>query len=116
VLKQLFIMHPVKFVAKTITEFGKQASVDVYELDSVNDFSYLINDLKPEIILVHVDSVENELTIFMEQVDAAEFKGVKLGLLQEKPSEISDQFDIIIQLPVEPASLLEQLKHSCSTC
>jgi hypothetical protein len=108
-------MHPVKFVAKTITEFGRQAGVNVYELDSVNDFSYLINDLRPQIILVHADSVTNDFAIFMEQLDAAEYRDFKTALLVTDSTELTDKFDVSIQLPVEPANLLEQLKLSCSS-
>ena len=114
-LKQLFIMHPVKFFSKTITAFGKQAGVSVYELDSINDFSYLINDLKPEIILVHIDSVQNDIELFLEQLRAAEFQGFKTAILLEKPAEISQNFDMVVELPIEPENMIKQLKYSIAS-
>lgn len=106
-------MHPVKFAVKAITEFAKDSSVSVFELDSMDDFSYLIDDLKPEVILVHKESVEAGSVMFFGELEKAEFRGFKTAIMTEQePDSFCDQFDFVVDLPVDPSALIEQLSRS----
>ena len=43
-LKQVFLIHPIKFVCNAIKDFARQSGVGVYDQQDTNDFGYLIND------------------------------------------------------------------------
>ena len=45
--------HPVNFVSSAIKDFAAVDAVEVYIIDDLNDFEYLINDLSPQMIVVH---------------------------------------------------------------
>ena len=106
-------MHPVKFTAKVVNEYAKASNVNVYELDAVTDFTYLVNDLLPEVILIHKDSLAGDLDAFLAEVEAAEFKDVKLALLGKK-AELDafsgiEKFDFIVEEPFAPDQLVDLL-------
>jgi hypothetical protein len=105
-LKQLFIAHPVAFVTSTIKEFAKTAGVSVFVLDDLNDFRYLIEDLKPEALIIHENLWKSNRDSFNRETTGID--SMKVFLIQKEDNQ--DEYLSIVE-PFEPSKLIEQVKQ-----
>ena len=58
IVKQILLIHPLKFVCEGIKKFAGAQDVSVFYLTAPEPFIYLVKDLKPDVILVHESMVE----------------------------------------------------------
>lgn len=105
-LNQIFIAHPVAFVVSTITEFAKESGVSVFVLDDLNDFRYLVEDLKPQALIIHEDLWKSNAESFNRET--AGFQGLRTILIQKNDD---NHGHLSIVEPFEPSSLVEQVKQ-----
>lgn len=114
VLKQVFLIHPIKFVCNAVKEFAKQELVTIYDEQKINDFGYLINDLKPELIAIHADLVAVNYTEFKKVVDNLEFKDFELVLIgrgeQISSFEYCSEFHHFLFEPYNPSEFTASMK------
>lgn len=68
-LKQILVAHPVKFAAEAIKSFLQLKGINCYLLDDLKDFRYLIEDLAPQLILIHEDIYSEQKEVFAGQID-----------------------------------------------
>lgn len=59
-LKQILLIHPLKFVCEGITKFAGAQGVSVFYLERPEPFLYLVKDLEPDVLIVH-NSLAEEL-------------------------------------------------------
>lgn len=57
-LKQILLIHPLKFVCESIKKFAGDQGVSVFYLERPEPFTYLVKDLGPEVVIVHASLVE----------------------------------------------------------
>ena len=57
-LTQIIYINQNKFTCEFVEKLCKQNDIACYTLDQVQDFVYLIDDLRPQIILVASDTFE----------------------------------------------------------
>lgn len=57
-LKQILLIHPLKFVCESIKKFSASQDVSVFYLERPEPFTYLVKDMKPDVVIVHVSLVE----------------------------------------------------------
>ncbi len=102
-IKQILMAHPVEFVANAIKEFAKKKSVETFILDDLNDFSYLIDDLMPDAIIIH-----NQLYSENKESVNRELQGKEITLILVGQGEGEDLY---IPEPIDPANIVGQIQE-----
>jgi hypothetical protein len=82
-LKQIVLIHPVRFVCASIKEFAASKQIDVYFMEAKEEFTYLINDLKPEALIVHHSLMRTDADFVQSELAKAEFTATKLFVIGE---------------------------------
>jgi hypothetical protein len=72
--EQVFYINQERFVCQVVENLCKTKGVACYTLDEVSDFSYLLNDLSPNIVVVeeqtylkHRPQIEQSLQVANQQ-------------------------------------------------
>lgn len=105
-LNQIFIAHPVAFVSASIKKFAENLGVSVFVLDNLNDFRYLIEDLKPQAIIVHEEIWESNKESFNREIKG--ITDLSVILIQKSDKDNGVKF---IQEPFEPLELTKKIKY-----
>lgn len=115
-IKQAFLLHSIKFVSATIKEFSRFDGVDLYIMDNTKDFSYLIDDLRPEVLIIDPKSLNDKETqeSFLKELNNAVFKKVEIVCLGNKAEIGNIDLEQIIsyELPesIEPSKFFKKLQ------
>lgn len=103
-----------KFATDLLEKVFKQKALPFYTLDNVRDFSFLVEDLKPEMIVLDVKTASRHKELFRAQFDASPaLKNIPFVLIGDekeftyvkKMGEIKRPFD-----PFTIPEVLEKLK------
>jgi DNA-binding NtrC family response regulator len=103
-----------KFATDLLEKVFKQKDLPFYTLDNVRDFSFLVEDLKPEMIVLDVKTASRHKELFKAQFDASPaMKNIPFVLIGDekeftyvkKMGEIKRPFD-----PFSIPEVLEKLK------
>jgi hypothetical protein len=108
VLNQVLIAHPVKFVNSAIQEFAKSQNISTYILDDIYDFKYLIEDLKPQLIVVHELLLKEGSEGFYDQL-----KGFDLAIAVIQPESSDKAYsgpELVIKEPFQPKELFNNIR------
>lgn len=105
-MRTMFLAHPSEFTCNAMKAFAKRSEVDLYIWDDFNDFSYLVNDLKPEAIILHHEVLNSHMDAIEDGFSKADFKDYKLVSLGECSGL---EFDIQLDHVVDPSTFFEQL-------
>lgn len=60
------------FATQLLEKVFKQQEQAFYTLDNVRDFSFLVDDLRPEVIVLDLVTAQKDLDLFKNQFDANE--------------------------------------------
>ena len=105
-LNQILFCHPINFVYEIISQNLELNGVKVYGLDDLNDFSFLIEDLSPEIILIHESALtDDNIKIFKSQC-RDRLNLVKVLISKENDSIYSNEFDHHLSGLIDPSELV----------
>lgn len=87
--KQIFYFNEIKFVCDTVEGICKNNDIDCYTLQDIRDFSYLIDDLNPSLLVVDSKILSSELQIstFWEGVSSCRHR-CKTMLVSEIESDV----------------------------
>ena len=88
--KQVFYINEIKFVCDAIENLCENNGIECYTLNSVDDFSYLIDDLKPEMIMIDSKALKQE---FWEQVKNSQLEPKTMLIGECVESNLSKDFD-----------------------
>src|SRR5690554_2374595 len=83
--------------------------LDFYTIPSAKDFAYLIEDLKPQTIVIESKTVLKDLSVFKEQYEStSHFFGAKIVVIGPR-SEFDFLENIVatLELPINPFQLKE---------
>lgn len=83
-LKQILLIHPLKFVCESIKKFSAAQDVSVFYLERPGPFTYLVKDLSPDVVIVHQSLVE-ELQGELEGVSILNTPIIVIGSCDEYP-------------------------------
>lgn len=96
-----------------IEQVFKSRNLSFYSLKNVSDFSYLINDLRPEVIVLDCDTALDDLETFKLQYETSELmRSTSFILINKRPG-----FEFILKKmgslhrPLDPFKIPEQLKN-----
>jgi hypothetical protein len=91
------------FATGLLEKVFKMKSLPFYTLNSVNDFSYLIEDLRPELLILDCPTAMKQLEVFKKQYETSELlqnlpvilidESSELGFISKKIGQISRPFD-----------------------
>lgn len=108
-LKQVIWIDQTKFICKLAEGLLAEHGVSCYTLDRADDFSYIISDLEPDLIICDLKTVSVNLDKFKEQVsdfegkilttatiaDYEQFKDFPFAGCIEKPIEVEKLFNLV---------------------
>ena len=112
-LNQVLLIEKNKLSSKILSANIEGNNTKCYALDQLEDFTYLIDDLSPQIMLIEVFTFLDNPQVFWNSVEISTQKNVKLVLFGEVEdiTTISekDKFDLILEKPIQIARLYKQL-------
>ena len=80
-------------------------------MESKEEFTYLIDDLKPEVLLVHNSFMNSEAIFVQEEMNKAEFKETKLFVIGEF-NEASTYNAKVIPEPFSIENLISEISNN----
>ncbi len=102
------------FASSLLEKVFKKKGLEFYTIPHARDFVYLVDDLKPSLIVLDAATIRADLEIFRNQYEASESlrktpavvigNWSELGFIAEKKGELGRTFD-----PFEIPALLERL-------
>ncbi|MBD65038.1 MAG: hypothetical protein CME62_07510 [Halobacteriovoraceae bacterium] len=103
VIKQVILLHPIKFVCDAFDKFAKDLGVATYSLDQYEPVDYLLNDLQTDALIVHTDILEG----FSDQLekDIKSYQGELKVLVWGKEEDINNVTLAYDHALVEPVDL-----------
>lgn len=112
-IKQILLAHSVDLAAKALQMHIKEQGVDVYLLDDgeIPDFKYLIDDLKPQLILVNDEIYERNKSSFDKHFEQS--SGIFTGIIR-RDHELTRDWSVVIEEPYDPLDLLSVIKSKIS--
>lgn len=105
-LNQLIIIHTKKFFSGMFVALCEKQEVKCYSLEDANDFAYLIDDLKPDAVIIDDSILESQLEEAKSNLDSVKFDGFKLMILGANNSGLEAE---IIQKPIDPDTILSEI-------
>lgn len=112
-LNQIILIEKTKLVSKLLTAVLSDKSINSYCLDQIENFTYLIDDLAPQIVLVEVQTASEDWQLFWDSLNKAKVKNFKLILFGEKEQveklENLEKFDAVLLKPLDISTIYEQL-------
>lgn len=110
-LQQVILAEKTKFIYRLISSVLQAKNIDCYVAEDGEDFFYQIDELRPQVIVVNLDTVNFEWA--KSNLEQAKFKDyLKIGLRQPGQSDpdVTKYFDRILNLPIEPYEFVTQIK------
>ena len=104
-LKMIFLAHPAKFFCASVKKFTEEQGPQVYILDEYEDFEYLVEDLKPQVICADSGILNKYNESFHQSVQRRDVKLIELISNEEDPV-LNDY----IKLPIEASEFLNLVK------
>lgn len=112
-LNQVLLIEKNKLSSKILSANIEGNNAKCYTMDQLEDFTYLIDDLSPQIILIEVSTFLDDPQVFWNSVEISTQKNVKLVLFGEVEAMATileqDKFDLILEKPIQISRLYKQL-------
>lgn len=112
-LKQVILIEKTKFVYKLISSVLADKAVNCYCMEQIEDFSYLVDDLKPEMLLVDYNTASQNWDLFWRSLNASQHQSYLKVLYGEQKDlesfEEKKSFDAVMVKPLDVTTLYEQL-------
>lgn len=107
-LRQIVFVYRDEFVVKLVEKLMQRSSIACYGLSKVNEnFAYVIEDLKPELIIVDEVAYSRNEGLINESLNSAN-GSYKSVLLSEKTD--TQGFDLVMPLPLNVDTFVEQAR------
>tara|TARA_Y100000385_G_scaffold280770_1_gene332443 strand:- start:767 stop:1126 length:360 start_codon:yes stop_codon:yes gene_type:complete len=106
-LKQIIYINQNKFVGQLVEKVCKQEDVKCYTLSQNEDFTYLINDLLPEAIIITQDAFNEFGEDALKCIEAGDHKS-RLVLMTNN-SDIDSRFDFKLNEELNPQTFLQDV-------
>lgn len=109
-MKQILFIYRDSVVTELTKSILKSHNVESYGINEVTeDFSYLVNDLKPELVLIDEQLLDASKEIIEQSVQNCTFSESKWVLLTEDENR-PNPFHLSYILPLKAKSIYEDLK------
>lgn len=84
--KQIFYLNEIKFTCDFVENLSKTSELSCYTLQDTKDFTYLINDLKPLLIIIDSKLYSENKDEFWSQIKQADI-GLKTMIVGASDSD-----------------------------
>jgi DNA-binding NtrC family response regulator len=111
--KQVFYINKIRFVCDTVENICENSHIECYTLEESNDFSFLINDLKPQLVIIDVKTLIDNDTDFWSEIDKSDIKPkIMLSGIgsSDFAKESSHEFDFIYDQMIDIITFGQTLK------
>lgn len=81
-LTQIIYINENRFVCQLVEKLCKQNEIACYSLDQIEDFTYLVNDLRPQLVLVALETFDSNEQLLTEYIQKSEHQ-CKLKTMRE---------------------------------
>ena len=85
----ILLVDENKFVTDLLDKVFKKKNLAFYTLNSAKDFVYLVNDLKPELIVIDSKTALNEMADLKKQIDGSKELGALPWIILGESSELA---------------------------
>ena len=114
-LKQVILIEKTKFVYKLISSLLNERAVECFCLEQLEDFSYLVDDLLPDILLVDYDTASQDWSLFWQSVNSSKHQKFFKVLYGDKKElelfEGKSSFDTVLTKPLDITMLHAELSN-----
>lgn len=108
-LKQVIWIDQTKFICKLVEDLLKERGVACHTLESLSDFSYLLTDLRPELLICDLKTINQDLGQFKNQVKDYNGKVVTTASLADYERFNDFKFFGLIEKPLDVEKLYDQI-------
>lgn len=108
-LKQIIFINKNKFVCQLVEKLCKHEGISCYTLSQNENFSYLINDLLPEAIIVAQETFDSFGEDILKFIQVSEHKS-SLILMSSAP-EVASHFDAKMGEELNPQTFLQDVRN-----
>lgn len=111
-LQQVILVEKTKFIYRMFQEIFSSKQIHCYVATDEEDFTYQIEELRPQIVLVNLESMDFEWV--RGNLERSSFQGFKKVGLCRKDSgenEIEKFFDLVELLPIDPFEFIKKLEE-----
>lgn len=104
------------FVTALLEKVFKAQKLEFYTIASARDFSYLVDDLKPQVLVLDAPTVLQELDLFKRQYEASEALKTLPVILIEGKEELGFLANVIgkFERPFDPFQIPGKLQQILS--
>lgn len=110
-MKQVFFIYRDSVVTELTKSILDSHGVSTYALNTVDeDFSYLINDLKPDLVLIDEAVFKDSDDLILQSMANSEKSAAKWVFMSEKLNA-DHPFHLLFPLPLKAKSIFEDFKE-----
>ncbi len=111
-MQKIFIIEKIKFVYSVLEKTFAQNGIDTYIHDLEGDFSYFVDDLRPDLLLVSLDMIEGDIEAFKKELSKSQHdvRVIAYGD-QDKIEAHKHHFFAVIAKPIEQQKIVSQITH-----
>lgn len=105
------------FSTSLLEKVFKTQKLEFYTIGSAKDFSYLVDDLRPQVLVLDAATVVSELESFKLQYEASEaLKTLPVILIESREEGLGFLANVVgkIERPFDPFQIPEKLKQILS--
>ena len=104
------------FATALLEKVFKTQKLEFYTIANAKDFSYLVDDLKPQVLVLDASTVAAELDSFKRQYEASEALKKLPVILIEGSEELSFLGNVIgkLERPFDPFQIPEKIQQFLS--
>jgi DNA-binding NtrC family response regulator len=110
-MKKLFFIESEIFLRQTIEKTLGAKGWQVYSSEGLEDCLYLLKDLKPELLLLDLKSLDQQEASFFKHIKDTQIPVISMGFEtdKERESHFDCSFSGFIEKPLSPTDLESQL-------
>ena len=108
-VSQIFILSEVKLLTEAVKLYLSEHGIDTYVHDNTNEFAYLIEDLRPALIIVDERILEKFEDVFWFELQKAQFDRGQIYLLKDERKSMLFDIKFMHKIPM-PLNLDDLLK------
>ena len=103
-IKQILYINKIRFVCDAVHKTCKRAGIECYTLEDTNDFTYLIDDLRPYAVVIDQDTYNEDTENFWSQIANATESTVPVIM-----GKNTGKFEVEMPLPLDMVNFVKDL-------
>lgn len=111
-MKNIIYVENEAFLRDVMKEMANQLGMQAYTYDASEELAFYLEDIKPDILIIDIDSVGERALSLIQSLDKFEFtpKIMVTGRSEALSAELNQLISSYIRKPFDPHQLLHQFK------